>query len=360
MNDKKYVIGLTGATGAIGQAFVRHLSQRSGVEVFALVRGQPAPTGSNMHLIPGDLLNKNVLEQLVTKSDVIVHLAACNPRTPEQDIKEMNVFFSTNGCATVALAKLAAHYAKRFVHSSSVAVYELSERNRGSFSEEEPLPGRPVTQEWLGAIRQDMDRIVTEWIDGKIGDIQQATDEILAAHSPPNESIYALSKYLGERLVTDRSESIVLRFSDVYGPRDLSDRIIPNVLRALVNGEKVTIDFGPREIVSLVYMGDVMLALEVAATVDSLSSIPQVINVAFPTTVTENELVRHLQNIASEAGTSSSIEVSPRSQSATSRDSRTYSTKRMQRHLGITDPIPLSKGLRQLFSYIQRQRAVSS
>ena len=127
MNNKKYVIGLTGATGAIGKAFVRHLSQRSAVEVFALVRRQPAPTGSNMHFIPGDLLNNNVLEQLVTKSDVIVHLAACNSRTPEQDIKEMNVFFSTNGCATVALAKLAAHYAKRFVYSSTVAVYELSE-----------------------------------------------------------------------------------------------------------------------------------------------------------------------------------------------------------------------------------------
>lgn len=339
-------IGVTGATGTIGQYLLKHLSQNNNLEIIALVRRSPRSVPKNVRLTFGDLLSMGSLRTLVEKSDIIVHLAARNPQTPEKDREEMVSFFGINTCATAALAKFTQKYHKRMVHVSTVSVYDLSERNTGTFDECEPLPGRVDTCAWVGDIKQDFERTIAAWIDGKLNDPTSEVNCILTTKPPPsNESIYALSKFLGEYWVAQLPNSIILRLSDVYGSdEEGSDRMIPQIMRALLSGGETYVDFGPRKHVSFIYIEDVMRAIT-SSIAENLSIFPKVINVAFPAPIDETTLVNQFEDISHEVGLPFTIRVQ---RITLPENSRTYAVKNMEHHLGIKSPTSLAQGLRQM------------
>ncbi|MCI0875733.1 MAG: hypothetical protein J4N76_04125, partial [Chloroflexi bacterium] len=133
---------------------------------------------------------------------------------------------------------------------------------------------------------------------------------------------------------------------------DLSSRVIPNLLRPIVRGESVTVDFGRREIVSFIYIDDVIQALDATISVEAAPSLPRVINIAFPRPTTEDELTEHLQALARETGSVTYDRISAVPRPTGTRDSRLYSTKHMEKDLGITDPMPLASGLRELLRFM--------
>ena len=352
MNSAVRTIGLTGTTGAIGQPLLKHLTGVRGYSVCALVRSkQPTPMDS-VQFIHADILDANALRDLVASSEVIIHLAGRSPRSPQQDAREADLFIYVNALATAAIAGLTLQERRRFIFVSSVSVYELSKRKKGIFSEEEPLPGRQETQDWLGLVKQRLDEAVRGWLDGKVTDLGETTNEILSTHPPPDESTYALSKLLGERLIPPRSESVILRLSDVFGPPDLSSRVIPNLLLAIVRGESVRVDFGPREIVSFIYIDDVIQALDATISIEAAPSLPSVINIAFPRPTTEDELTEHLRALARETKSVIHDRILAITRPTGTRDARLYHTGRMEKDLGITHPMPLASGLRELLRFI--------
>ena len=344
------VLGITGATGAVGETLVRQLAEKPDIRVLALVRRQPRFAGSNIQTVFGDLFNKSALEELVARSDVIVHLAARNPRTEAEDRTDRVSFFGTNSLGAANIARLSRKYERRLVYSSSVAVYELSARVEGIFAEDEELPGRSETQRWIRLAEATIGRISTAWLEEEIHDPSEELVRFFKSSPPPdNEGIYALSKFLGEPWITPLQEGIVLRLSDVYGPGHESRGLIREYLQAMLCNDEVTIDFGPRELVSFVYMHDVLRALLRAATA-SLADAPKITNVALPSPVREDVLEDYLGQIIAEAGLSSPISIH---RTLPPENSRSFATDNMKSYLGIQRPLSLLEGLRETLRYLQ-------
>ena len=341
-------VGLTGATGAIGQHFLEHLSKKGNLEIVALVRRRPSYESSNVRLILADILNIAALKTFVETSDVIVHLAARNPQTSAQDTEEMASFFAVNSLATAALAKLTQEYQKCLIHVSTVSVYELSRRKRGTFSEEEPLPGREKTGAWIDGIHRNFEGVVNAWVDGRLDNPLQDIEAILAATPPPiDESVYALSKYLGETWVSELRDSVILRLSNVYGSDDEnSSRVIPTAMKAIREGNIFLLDFGLSEKFSFLYIGDVAKAFE-SCMEKATSTLPKIINVASPLSSDEIILVQHFRDISSEMGIPCTLKVQ---RTAKPQEFRIYSTELMEQCLGIKNPIPLLDGLKKMLS----------
>jgi dihydroflavonol-4-reductase len=70
-------IFVTGGTGLLGNTILRQLSQ-SGHELLSLVRGQPNAevfAGIETDFVVGDLLDQNVIDDAVSRCDVVIHSA---------------------------------------------------------------------------------------------------------------------------------------------------------------------------------------------------------------------------------------------------------------------------------------------
>jgi nucleoside-diphosphate-sugar epimerase len=132
MVSRKPAILVTGANGEIGHTLIRELAQRGGLQIVALDLKEPAPElrGECSAWITGDILDRNLLERLVTEYEIhgIFHLAALlstrsefSPETAHQ----------VNVQGTLNLLKLAVEQSRwhgarvKFLFPSSIAVYGL-------------------------------------------------------------------------------------------------------------------------------------------------------------------------------------------------------------------------------------------
>ena len=110
---------VTGATGFIGRALVRQLTER-GHTVRALSRQANLALDGRTHVIPGTLEDKTSLDQLVSRADGVIHLAGATAAHDRPN------YFTTNAAGTTRL--LDAIEAKSegipFIHISSLAARE--------------------------------------------------------------------------------------------------------------------------------------------------------------------------------------------------------------------------------------------
>lgn len=192
--SKGHLALVTGATGLVGS----HAAQRlraTGCRVRALVR----PTADTellkswgVELVPGDLADPASLGAAVADAAVIVHCAAkVGDWGKVADYRRVNV----EGTRALLESALSAGSLKRFVHVSSLGVYEA--RDHWGTDESEPPQA--------------------SGIDG-----------------------YTLTKVESELLVRDYIESrnlpaVVLRPGFIYGPRDRT--VLPRILEKLKAGK---------------------------------------------------------------------------------------------------------------------------
>lgn len=344
----RLVIGVTGATGCIGRMLVRHLLRGLSVEVRALVRRGGIQHEPGVSILGGDLFAREPLESLVAGSDVVVHLAARNPTSPEKDRRHVAAFLATNSFGTGVVAHLAEAWGTPVVYTSSVAVYELGGGNSDPFEEDVPLPARHGTASWFQAALGSLTDTIEAWGNGEVEDVHSEVAGFLReTPMPESESIYGLSKLLGERWVAERARGLVLRLSDVYGPGHESRGLLQEYLERVLHGKRVTVDFGPRARVSFVYLGDVLRALLRAVALVRRQG-THVINVAYPTSVTPDQLRDALLSL--DGSPPVAVRAPPRTHLPGS--GRPFTTERAERLLGM-QWTGLREGIHRTLRYLR-------
>lgn len=187
---------------------------------------------------------------LAFKPTIVIHLAAQAAITTamEDPMKDLAV----NGIGTLNMLRMAEkHKVERFVYASTSAVYE---EKRKIFAMKESI------------------RLV-----------------------PANE--YGISKLAGESYVRiSEIGSVILRFGNVYGPRQVpigENQVIARMIRHFENGADFSIFGDGKQKRDFVFVGDVAEAVKIAAT----SGKPGIYNIASGKSRSVNEIARNLAEI---------------------------------------------------------------
>lgn len=210
---KKAIV--TGANGFVGAAVCRELADQ-GVAVLAVVRN-PNENISNINLIKGiriiycDLIDFRTLASLIPDRDldVFYHFAwigSAGPLRGDADVQISNVKYS---CDTVkACSEMGC---KRFVFASSIMEYEI-----GAIMETESTPGI--------------------------------------------NTLYCSAKVAADYMVRTIAGSLGINYiraviSNIYGPGELSPRLVNTSLRKMMNGEHCAFSDG-EQMYDFIYITD--------------------------------------------------------------------------------------------------------
>lgn len=147
------MILVTGASGLVGSAFVKHLSKK-GVAVRACVRRRSADFGPSVDTVPGVDLSETVdFSPMLRNVSVVVHAAARVHVMHETSVDPLADFRRVNVEPTVRLAKQAAAAGvTRFIFISTAKVNgECTELSRPFLTTDQPHPQDPYAVSKLEA-----------------------------------------------------------------------------------------------------------------------------------------------------------------------------------------------------------------
>lgn len=216
---------ITGGAGSIGSYICEVLVQR-GHEVTALDNG---PSRKVEHLfdsgrfkfVQDSVLSKDVVEHLVSQTDIVIHLAAI--ADPKRYVTEPLNVLNVNLKGTLYLLEAAARGGKKFVFASTSEV--LGRNPNVPWDEEaDRVLGPPSINRWC-----------------------YSTGKALVEHY-----LYAYGQQ-------ENLPFVIMRFFNVYGPRcdDLGQgRVIPIFLERFLNGEPVVIHGDGKQTRCFTYIED--------------------------------------------------------------------------------------------------------
>jgi len=124
MGDKTGLVAITGATGFVGSALVRHLIDRTTLDVRVAVRGPYSHPDARVKEVSVDsLAPDNQWASFLEGANVLIHCAARVHVLNDSATKPEAEYFRTNVAATLNLAEQAASAGvKRFIFLSSIKV----------------------------------------------------------------------------------------------------------------------------------------------------------------------------------------------------------------------------------------------
>ncbi|MEW2493164.1 NAD-dependent epimerase/dehydratase family protein [Streptomyces nodosus] len=248
---------VTGGAGFIGANLCRELVSRPSVgRVVAL---DDLSTGSAAHLagtgaelVEGSILDRRLLDEVLTGADAVVHLAA-RPSVP-RSLADPFASHEVNATGTVCVLEACRRRRVPVVAASSSSVY-------GSVAElpkHEGLPTRPLSP--------------------------------YAASKLATEA-YALSYAAAFGL-----PALVFRFFNVYGPLQSAGHayaaVVPSFIDAALRGEPLTVHGDGHQTRDFTYVGTVARVL--ADAVQRKVTCDSPVNLAFGTRVSVLELAHHL------------------------------------------------------------------
>lgn len=309
--------GITGGTGSIGSQLIRKLLTHSGLEKINVLankletREKDRLCVSDPRVFPvqGDFL-KNVLTpltELVKQSDAVIHLAGWNSLGDVSPTKAV----ALNTLSTALLSQLCRDSGIRMIFSSSVYVYQLGQYKCDAVSEKDLNFSNDIS-EWLEKSRQEVERYVYSVIKSENRPSPLDFSSELLKRFPLPASInngmklYALTNLLAEYFVLNNPNGISLRFSNVYGPGDETERVVPKMLRQMSASDE-PVKFIPDRLYSLIYVDDVVDAIVSASSTPVKPNQNQVVNVCHPETVTHKQLLEKIRRAANK----SSIQILP-------------------------------------------------
>jgi len=219
---------VTGGAGFVGSHLVDALVDRGDnvVVLDNLRRGRIEHIDHHIKsgavaLITGDIRDEELLSRAIEGAGLVYHLAAQS--NVMGAVQDMDYSFTTNVIGTYNVLKAAsAAGVRRLVFSSSREVYG------------------------------DPDRIPVR------------EDAPLAAKNPYGASKLAGEAYCRVWYAATGLDCMILRFANVYGPRD-RDRVIPIWLQRASDGEDLEV-YGGRQILDFISVGHAVDALLAAAT----------------------------------------------------------------------------------------------
>jgi dTDP-glucose 4,6-dehydratase len=175
----------------------------------------------------GDVCNGELVDMLVSQSDLVVHFAAESHVT--RSIYDNYTFFRTDVLGTHAVANAVLKYRdriERFIHISTSEVYGTAESP--AMSEEHSLkPLSPYASAKCGA-----DRLVWSYF-----------------------STYSIP-------------SVIIRPFNNYGPRQHLEKVVPRFITSVLLGEPLTVHGGGEAARDFVFVEDNCSAIEIALTCD--------------------------------------------------------------------------------------------
>ncbi len=382
----KNLVGITGATGAVGSQLVHALLLLNipDLKIRVLVRNAERLSGIDMRHrqivepIFGDLLNVNALRKLVEENDIVLHLAgwAFVQRPEGQNPREADIsILAANALSAALIARLAKNHSRRLVITSTDFVYALDTRPIHQGPVDENIQVANDVREWLTFAVPAFDSFANDLLKGKAAkSSQEFIARFLDQHPLPEaaqkDKIYALSKLLGEHLVAVAGvNAVILRPSSVYGPGDIkqarmADRILkffsdlkdglpshdPNLKRDTL-GRAVGYEV-PNDMVYATYVGDLVHLLLRAAVVPRLEG-TEIVTVSGP------GIERgHLYNIG-QTVVGGDLEIQPIAPGATARQ---YVLNRMAEVLqsGTGTMTSHEEGMRQAHQWYQSRKASTS
>jgi dTDP-glucose 4,6-dehydratase len=158
---------VTGAAGFIGSNFVRRsLSLKPELEITVLDCLSYAGRLSNLDglldkvtFVEGNILDKNLVDKLVSETDLVVHFAAESHN--DNSLLNPDPFIQTNINGTFVLIQAAAKHGKRFHHVSTDEVFgDLPLKGTERFTPETPYnPSSPYS-----ASKAASDHLVRAWV----------------------------------------------------------------------------------------------------------------------------------------------------------------------------------------------------
>jgi dTDP-glucose 4,6-dehydratase len=158
---------VTGAAGFIGSNFVRRsLALKPELEITVLDCLSYAGRLSNLDgildkitFVEGNILDKNLVDKLVSETDLVVHFAAESHN--DNSLLDPEPFIQTNISGTFVLIQAAANYGKRFHHVSTDEVFgDLPLEGSDRFTPDTPYnPSSPYS-----ASKAASDHLVRAWV----------------------------------------------------------------------------------------------------------------------------------------------------------------------------------------------------
>src|SRR6266568_3559214 len=221
---------ITGGLGFIGSNLVLDLLKATNYHLLILDKETYAArldtfskleqAAKRIIYIKGDVTDKKVVEQVVKKSSIIIHLAA--ETNASQSVAEPQLSMVTNVMGTTMLLDAAQKYGvERFIFISSSEVYG-DQQDKIPMDEHHPLV--PITP-------------------------------------------YAVSKLAGDRLaysffLTKKMPVVILRLFNAYGPRQHTEKMMPLFITRLLKNLPITLYHGGLQKRDWVYVDDHVRAIK--------------------------------------------------------------------------------------------------
>lgn len=248
---------VTGGAGFIGANLCRELALRPSVgKVVALddlSTGSAANlAGTDVELVEGSILDRDLLDSVAARADTIVHLAA-RPSVP-RSLADPFASHEVNATGTMRVLEACRRRNTHLIAASSSSVY-------GSVTDlpkHEGLPTRPLSP----------------YAASKV-----ATESYVLAH----HSAFGLP-------------ALVFRFFNVYGPLQQAGHayaaVVPSFIDAALRGRPLTVFGDGHQVRDFTYVGTVVRVL--ADAVERRVTCGSPVNLAFGTRISVLELAHHL------------------------------------------------------------------
>jgi dTDP-glucose 4,6-dehydratase len=196
---------VTGGAGFVGSNFVRKsVSDQAGIEITVLdsltYAGNPnnlSTVKNEIRFIQGDIRDENAVAEAIQGKELVVHFAAESHN--DNSLKSPALFVETNVVGTLNLIEAAARLGVRFHHISTDEVYgDLGLGSGEKFQESRPYnPSSPYS-----ASKAASDLLVKAWVRS-----------------------FGL-------------QATISNCSNNYGPNQHAEKLIPTIIRHLVEGKK--------------------------------------------------------------------------------------------------------------------------
>jgi UDP-glucose 4-epimerase len=259
---KEKSIIITGAAGFIGSNLVDYLLEQKaeviGIDNFFSGRKKNldhAFTYGNFNFIKGDIRNRNRIFRKIKKADIIFHLAAIT--NPVYTVKNPIISNDVNVTGTLNILELArAQDVEKFIFSSSAAVYG----NLPDLPKSENMPLNPISP---------------------YGVSKMASEAYINAY----HELYGLN-------------TTILRYFNVYGPRQVNSPysgVVPIFLSKLAKNENITIFGDGNQTRDFIYIKDIIKSN--IQSYLSENSNGKIINIASGEPCSINKLVQLLSSL---------------------------------------------------------------